>query len=46
MPKYLLILHDAMPVIALRFRFISSGYCGSTVTPVPTAEPPMPRSLR
>jgi hypothetical protein len=36
----------SMPLIAFRLRFMSSGNCGSTVTPVPTALPPMPRSFR
>ena len=34
------------PVISRRYLFISAGYSGSTVTPVPTALPPMPRSRR
>ena len=37
---------EAIPVMALRCVFISAGYCGSTVTPVPTADPPIPRSFR
>ena len=39
-------LNVMMPVIARRCLSISSGYSGSTVTPVPTAEPPIPRSRR
>ena len=34
------------PVMARRFSTVSAGYSFSTVTPVPTALPPMPRSRR
>ena len=37
---------SSRPVIARRCLTMSAGYCGSALSPVPTAVPPMPRSRR